>query len=178
MRIPASPSQACYGGCSIHRHEHWFIFFTIHPGLADLWHTYLLPASTLEPCSCPLRLSPPGKVLPWRSVALNLPCLKQEFHERRHGAQECQTFRRRVAACHRDRAAHCPHLLPVELHALQWAGPLQRYMQSARGVADAAMSDEDLPDGAGRAGQAQPLGQQVLIAVEIVQDCLGTRRTL
>jgi hypothetical protein len=40
------------------------------------------------------------------------------------------------------------------------------------------MFGEHLPDGARRAGQPQPLGQQVLLAVEVVENRLGAGRAL
>jgi hypothetical protein len=87
--FPASPFQECYGGCGLHRAELGFDSpsLTIRTGLAERGHTFLLPASALSTCSCPLWLSPPGKLSSWRSSALNLPCVTQEFHTRRHGAR-------------------------------------------------------------------------------------------
>ena len=40
------------------------------------------------------------------------------------------------------------------------------------------MRVQDLPDRACGTGQAQPLGQQILVTMEVIQDGLWTRRAL
>ncbi len=92
--FPASPFQECYDGCGLHRAELGFdsSSLTIRTGFAEQGHTFLLPVSALSTCSCPLWLSPPGKLSSWRSLALNLPCVTQEFHTRRHGARSAPRY--------------------------------------------------------------------------------------
>jgi hypothetical protein len=87
--FPASSFQECYDGWGLHHAELGFDSpsLTIRTGLAERRHTFLLPASALSTCSCSLWLSPSGKLSSWRSFALNLPCVTQEFHTRRHGAR-------------------------------------------------------------------------------------------
>jgi hypothetical protein len=73
---------------------------------------------------------------------------------------------------------HPVRVLEVELPAFQRTGAVHRHMEAEWTVADPPMLGEELPDGAGRAGQAQPLSKQVLLAVEVGQDGLWARRAL
>ena len=43
---------------------------------------------------------------------------------------------------------------------------------------DAPMHVQDLPDGARGTGQAQPLSQQILVTMEVIQNRFWTRRAL
>ncbi len=73
---------------------------------------------------------------------------------------------------------HTVRILEIELPGDQRVRALHGHMDAARTVADAAMQGEDLPDGAGRARQEQPVCQECLIAVQVVQDRFGTGRAL
>lgn len=75
-------------GSGLHHVELGFdsLSLTVRTELAEREPTHLRFASALLPCSCPLWVSPLRKSLFWRYVTLNLPCIVQEFHARRHGA--------------------------------------------------------------------------------------------
>jgi hypothetical protein len=107
--FPASSFQECYDGCGLHRAELGFDSpsLTIRTGLAERRHTCLLPASAFSTCSCSLWLSPSGKLSSWRSFALNLPCIMQEFHTRRHGARSAPTHSPAHAAPYCDSCPQC-----------------------------------------------------------------------
>ena len=65
-------------------------------------------------------------------------------------------------------------ILEIETPFLTRIGPLQGFMLHHWRAIDALMFIQDLPDRACAAGQPIPLGLQVLISMQIVQDRLGS----
>ena len=61
--------------------------FTMHTGLAEQPHTYLLKPSAFPTCYFSLGVSTPGRLGVLEVFALSFSCVTQEFHMHRHGAQ-------------------------------------------------------------------------------------------
>ena len=73
---------------------------------------------------------------------------------------------------------HTARILKIQLPAFQRPRAFHRNMLAATAVSDTIMCGQNLPDGACRARQAQPLCQQVLLSVQVVQNRFWTWRAL
>ena len=89
------PSQTGYGRWSVAPLETGGrqISLTRRPGLRGTLSSRSSDFPAFPACSCPLWLSPPGKLVSYRSLALNRSFLRKESSPRRYGARRSRPHR-------------------------------------------------------------------------------------